>query len=180
MGSETIHYSPAQAEVLRLHDLYRTCLLNQKYYSHKLNSYKLWNRVMDIVVALATSSAFAGLAIWKSGLGANFFSILLAASVVVSVLRPILKLTEGIDRYSKLHYGYSQLSFQVENVLTDMRRRGGPQDDHLKTTADIEDRYRNLGLEDDAGPNLKLLKKFQAEVNEAVPAERLWLPSSGK
>ena len=178
MGGETINYSPEQAEVLRLNDLYRTFLLNQKYYAHKLNSYKFWNRVMDIVVALATSSAFAGLAIWKSALGANFFSVLLAVSVIVSVLRPVLKLSEGIDRYSKLHYGYSQLLFQIESVLTDIRRQGGPKDGHVRTIADIDDRYRNLALEDDAGPNLELLKRFQAEVNEAHPPERVWLPSS--
>lgn len=177
MAGGAVTYTPMQAEVARLHDMYRTCLLSQKYYGRRLNCYKRWNLTMDIITALATSSAFAGLAVWGSPVGANFFSLLLAASVVISVARPLLKLSEGIDRYSKLHYAYTDLFLRIENLVADMRRKAGVEPEHLRAAADLSDRYRNLALQDDAGPSQKLLEKLQAEVNEAIPADRLWLPA---
>ncbi|MBI4464167.1 MAG: hypothetical protein HY647_05635 [Acidobacteria bacterium] len=178
MGVATTTYTPLQAEVYRLHDLYRNCSLSRKYYAHRLKQYKRWNLTFDIVTALATSSAFAGLAIWQTPVGVNVFSILLAASVIISVLRPLLKLSDGVDRYSKLHYAYGELFYQIESLVAEMRRKDGVRDEHLKAAAEMADRYGHLGLQDDPGPNRKALKKFQDEVNQAIPPDRLWLPRS--
>ena len=148
----------------------------QKYYACRLKQFKSVNLGMDIVLALSTSSAFAGLGIMKTPIGVNFFSILLCLSAVVSVLRPILKLSDGIDRYSKLHYAYAQLFLMIEDLQTQIRRTGGVRPEHLKASSDVFERYRNLVLQDDPGPSKRLLKKCQAEVNAQIPSESLWLP----
>ena len=171
-------YTPLQAEVIRLHDLYRNCLLSRKYYAVNLKKYKVWNLTLDIIVALATSSAFAGLAILQTPVGTNVFSGLLAASVVISVIRPLLKLAEGVDRYSKLHYAYGELFYQIESLVADMRRKNRVTEEHFRAAADMADRYRNLALQDDPGPKQEALRKFQNEVNEAIPPDRLWLPAA--
>jgi hypothetical protein len=179
MGSptSTAAYTPEQAEVLRLHKLYRDCLLSQKYYAERLSTRKFWAFAMDLTMAIATSTALAGMAVMKTTIGANLFSLILSLSVIVSVIRPLLKLSESIDRYSKLHYAYAELALQIDSLVADMRRKNNFREEHSKMAADIWERYRNLTLQDDAAPNRKTLKKFQAEVNEAHPSTTLWLPN---
>ncbi len=133
---------------------------------------------MDVTTALATSSAFAGLAILKTTIGVNLFSFLLGAAVIVSVLHPVLKVSEGIDRYSRLHYAWGELHYAIESLLADMRRQNSVTESNARSIADISERYRNLSLEDDPGPNRTLQQKFEEEVKQAIPENQLWLPAA--
>lgn len=169
-------YTANQAEVVGLYDLQRNACLSQKYYGRRLKQYKWLNITMDVIVAVATSSSVAGLAILKTPIGVNFFSMLLSASALVSVLRPILKLSEGVDRYSKLHYAYGQIFLTIEGLLRQIRRAGTVSPELVKASADVFETYRNLELQDDPGPSKRLLKKYQAEVKSQMPGEDLWLP----
>jgi hypothetical protein len=80
-------YTPRQAQVIRLYDTYRNCLLYVKYYGRKLKIYRRVNLWMDLATALATSSAFTGLAIMRSPVGLNALSFLLLAAAIISVVK---------------------------------------------------------------------------------------------
>jgi hypothetical protein len=90
-------YTPTQLLVVDLYNQQRTALMNAKYYARKLAFYKTISLSFDIANALATSSGFAGLAIFQKTIGKDLFSALLGLAVVISTLRPILRLADRIS-----------------------------------------------------------------------------------
>lgn len=177
-ASTTIYqYSPLQARIVELHDDYRTALMNAKYYAHRLERLKLWSIVSDCVIAITASASFAGLAIWKNELGKNVFSVLLAITAILSALRPILRISDKIDRASKLHYGYLELYYRIGGLISEMRVSKQITAEQLAKAGDLSERFRAIELEGDAYQNPKMLRKYQDEIETIIPADRLWLPS---
>ena len=170
-------YTPAQARLVQLYDYYRTCLMNAKYYARRIEILKWVNLGADILTAIVASSAFVGLAIWKSDVGKNLFSVLLGSSAVISVLRPVLRLSEKIDRCAKLHYGYLELYYRIDLLIAEIRTAQDVNEDHLKKMSELSERFRSLELEGDAYQSPKMLLKYQDEIERVLPADRLWLPS---
>jgi len=171
-------YTADQAQVIRLYDAYRNCLVKSKYYGNELKKYKRYSITMDIVIALATSSAFTSQAILKTPIGLNFVSLLLLISAVIAVIRPILKIGEAIDVYSKLYYAYTELFYRIESLTDDIRRENQVTQVHQRKAIDIFERYRDLELQNDPGESVKRMGKYQDEVDKAIPADTLWLPPS--
>ncbi len=181
MGSSQIispyEYTSEQAEVLRLQDLYRRALLDQKYYAHRLSRYKFWDGAANIVAAIATLLSVAGfnfLTSHKMELS-TFVGLL---SGLILVVRPLCRPSENIERYSRLHYGYTELFFQIENLLAKIRHNEGVREDNRNEMQDIIERYKNLAVQEDPSANKKKVESLQAEVETAIPVESLWLPAS--
>ncbi len=169
-------YTPNQHLVVGLHDQYRTALMNSKYYASGLETFKgleLWG---DVVSALAGSYGFLSLAIWQHPLGRNVSSCLLAFAVIITALRPVIRLPERIDRYSKLAYGYLELYYRIGGLVSGIRSIGHVTDEDRHKAVELADRLRALELEGDAYQNTKKLLKTQDEIERTLPADRLWLP----
>jgi hypothetical protein len=170
------NYTAQQSEVLRLHELYRRCLLDQMYWAWMLGRYKRWDRMTNIVTAISTSSAVAGMALWKNGMGEIVFTVLGSISALLLVVKPFFKPAENIERYSKLHYGFTALFYQIENLVAGIRREDGITDRHRTEAEEIVERFKNLALQEDAVTNEEKVEKFQDKVDRAIPKESLWLP----
>jgi hypothetical protein len=134
---------------------------------------------MDILTALSTSSAFTAQAIMKTPIGINLVSLLLLASAVIAVVRPIVKIGDGINLYSKLYYAFSELFYRIESLNDDIRREESFTQLHQRKAKDIFERYRDLELQTEPIESSKRMSTYQDEVDKAIPANRLWLPSSG-
>lgn len=169
-------YTPEQADVLRLHELYRRCLLNQKYFSWKLGRYKFWDQIANVVTALSTSSSVAGLTIWKTGHGIAAFTILGSIGALIQVIRPFFKPSENIERCSTLHYGFTELFYQIENLLAEIRRNNGVAEQHRRTADEITERFKNLAMQEGTEDNRRKISELQDEVDQAIPGKSLWLP----
>lgn len=170
-------YTPIQARVIALHDSYRTSLMNARYYARRLHVLKQCSLAADIVTALAASAAFAGLTIWKTDTGTWGFTAVLGLSAIISAIRSVLRLPEKIERYSKLHYGYMELYYRIESLISEMRTSPRIDEEHLKKSTELSDRFRTMALEGDAYQDQKTLLKEQDEIERIIPAEHLWLPS---
>ncbi len=83
---------------------------------------------MDLTIALAASSSLTGATVFKSLLNGKPLTVLLTISAVLAVVKPILKLSNGIDRCSKLRYGYLELYQKVEILVNDIRDKGNLTD----------------------------------------------------
>jgi hypothetical protein len=175
--SPTYGYTPTQARIVELYDYYRSALMSAKYYGRKIELLKRIALAIDIGTALAASGSFAGLAIWKSDIGRNAFSLVLGCTAILSALRPVLRLPDKIGRYSKLFYGYMEVFYRIQALTADIRAAGRADPEHLRKAADTAERFRALELEGDAYQDSKKLLKYQDEVDVAIPVERLWLPS---
>ncbi len=75
--------------LIQIYDEYRTALLNGKYYARRLALYRNLDLWSEIVAALGTSSAIGSWALWKTTFGANGWTLLAGAAVIVSLLKPI-------------------------------------------------------------------------------------------
>jgi hypothetical protein len=152
----------------RLYSRYRRCCFFQKYTGYRLNTFRKINVAMDLIIALATSSSLAGLAIFHTQLGENTMTLLLALSVVISIVRPVLKVSEQIDKYFKLHYGYAGLFLNFEDLMSENRGVNSGAI-YLKQLARTNDRYEALARE--VPPVLKqsLANRCWNEVNSELP-----------
>ena len=141
-----------------------------------LARYKFWDRLTGIVTAVSSSSAVGGTAVLRTGWGANAFTALGAVSALVLVIRPFFKLSENIEGYSKLHYGFTVLFYQIENLVADIRRNNGMDQGHRTEAHKIVEQFNNLTLLEDASVSKTRVAGFQDEVDRAVPGDSLWLP----
>ena len=177
-ASATIYdYTPLQARIVELYDCYRTSLMNAKYYARRLDRWKLASTISDGVVAISASGSFGSMAFWKQGVGANTFTVLLSIATLLSVLRPVLRIPDKIDHLSKLHYGYLELYYRIEALISEMRTAGRVSPEQLSKADALRERFRSLELEGDAYQSPKILLKYQDEIEKTLPTERLWLPS---
>ncbi len=111
------------------------------------------------------------------GVGNLTFSVLLGIAALVSALRPILRIADKLDRYSKLHYGYLEIYYRIEALVSEMRTSGHVTAEQIAKATELSERFRALELEGDAYQQTKKLLRYQDEIELSIPAERLWLPS---
>jgi hypothetical protein len=131
---------------------------------------------MDIGTALAASSAVTGQALMKTGWGINTVSVLLLMSAVITVVRPILKIGDGINLYSKLYSAFGELFYRIESLNDDIRDEEALTQLHKRKVKDIVERYRALELQTESVESARAMARYQEEVDKAIPADRLWLP----
>ena len=114
----------AKIEQLKtIHREYRTVLLNVKYYNRQLRLYRMINLWMEILIAVGstTSTGIAGFAIWQNGLGTTAWGIVSGASIMLAVVKPIIKVPERIERYGKLSGEYSTMFEKLSHLEDDIR-----------------------------------------------------------
>lgn len=168
-------YTPQQAEVSRLYDRYRRCLLDQRYYAYRLSLYQRADTGTNLfagvamLISLATRNSGAWLSNTSYAIGA------LAALIFIG--KPIFKVSEQIERYTILSTGFGELFSRFEALLADVRRNDGMRDSHRERADDLINRYDSLALREDVAINWKMVEKIQEAVKNAIPAENLWLPS---
>jgi hypothetical protein len=158
-----------------IYDFYRTVLLNEKYYANRLTQYKRMNLAYEIILAVGTSTAIAGWAIWQeSRAGKIFWSGFAGLVTLLAVIKPMLQTPKEIENYTMLFTGYRALYLNVDSIVTSVRRKEAvtPQDLQLLDAA--EKQYQTLALKDDVNPNKKLVRKCQDEVNRQIPVGSLW------
>jgi len=163
--------------MIELYDCYRTSLMNAKYYARRLHRVKLLSTLSDCLIAVVATAGFASLVAWKSDLGKTIFTSLVGITAALSATRPILRLPDKIDRISKLHYGYLELYYRIEALVSAVKVEGHLSQEHIKKADDLTERFRALELEGDAYQDKTTLLKYQDEIDQIIPPERLWLPS---
>jgi hypothetical protein len=176
--------STARADVVaqldRIYDLRRNCLLNELYYGrrlHRFSGLSFWLEVW-IVIGSGTSGV-SGWVIWTTypQLKAVWAAIA-AIAVLLATLKPVLQMEARIRRYSVLFAGYRQLSMSMADVVENIAEARGVTTEIERDVNRMRTRYRTLAGDDDPRPSTKLVRELQSEVNERVPITSLFYPSS--
>src|SRR5262245_21201645 len=96
---------PAREELTLIYDQYRTSLFNVKYFGHVLSQAQKINLLSEILVAIGatTGGAIAGWSIWKQELAAPVWAVIAGAAAVIATIKPIIRLPEKVERFSKLY-----------------------------------------------------------------------------
>jgi hypothetical protein len=168
-------YTQQQAEVVRLHDRLRRCMLDQRYYAYKLTLYQRWDTGINLFAGIAMLASLATRA--TSGWASNAAYALGATAALLFIGKPIFKVSEQIERYTVMCCGFSECFHRIEMLIADIRNAGEVTPDHRLRSAEIFDRCGALAIREDTSVNRRKLIELKEEVEQAIPAESLWLPS---
>lgn len=170
-------YTPAQAELVRFYDLYRCALMSKKYHAWKLRRAKFWTSVVETVAACSASSAVGSLAIWKTAAGGAAFTALLVTSAVASIIRSAFRLSESLDRHSRMALAWSELALDMDGAIAAVRRARGLAEPLRLRVDDLCERFRRVEMHDGIDTDEPIVARIQEEVARSTPADRFWLPA---
>jgi hypothetical protein len=163
--------------VKAINNAYRTASMNRKYYGYRLSRVKLLNVGLEILVAVGTSSAIGAWWIWRSSsAGETAWAILAAAATLLAILKPILKLSDQVERHTKLFVGHGDVYYDLKLIASDLARAKNYTDEIDKNFRRTVERIKELAPEDDPKINDRLRRKSYEEVKREIPVESLWWP----
>lgn len=148
--------------------------MSRDYYACRLAQVKRWNFMYEIVLAVGTSGTVAGWYLWQTPAGKTSWALFAGLVAILSILKPILQLPKEIERYSKLHTGYSALFYDLREHVDEIQNDGGITESREKSLKEARKRLLDLALQDDPKPSSRLLRQCQAEVNRLIPSFDEW------
>ncbi len=152
-------------------------LLNKKYYAEQLSRYQRYSFIMEGLIACgATGSGVAGLAVWKLQTGSILWGVISAMSVVLAIAKPLLKLTEQIEAYAKLYGEYTSAYSRMKMLVDDIQVERDLSPATIRMFQEMRLRAAELSGLGDPRPNPDFVRRLQGQVNDELPADRLWMP----
>ena len=158
----------------RNYDDYRTVRMSRDYYACRLSQVKKWNLLYEVVLAIGASGTVAGWYLWQTPSGKTAWALFAGLVAILSILKPILQLPKEIERYSKLHTGYSSLYYDLREHVDEIQNDGGITTTRKTALMEASKRYKDLALQDDPNPSKRLLERCQSEVNRVTPSFDEW------
>jgi hypothetical protein len=172
-----VDYEALRAELGVMYDTYRTAAMNEKYYANRLTHLTNWNRYYEIALAIGTSTAIAAWAIWEQNSWARvFWAVFSGLITLLAIIKPFLKMPEGIEKYSTLHTGYRALYLNLHSIVSTIRRKSAVTSEVQQLFDAAQDQYRSLALNDAVNINQKIVNQCQQAVIREIPVESLWYP----
>ncbi|MDE2166103.1 MAG: hypothetical protein KGJ66_07175 [Alphaproteobacteria bacterium] len=162
-----------------LYDDLRTACFNKKYYGRQLTIARRSNNATEFILAITASGT--GIGSWEAfqaGIGHDVWVALATASALIAILKPIVKLADRVERYAKLHGEYSKLFATLQSVAGQVRMNQSFTPELQKVHQTAQATFSKLADDDDPSPSARVLKELQRQVNEEIPADRLWLPGN--
>lgn len=173
----------AQARVI--YDHYRTVCMSRHYYASRLILFKRYNLTYEVALAVSTSGAFvawysssplSAWYFWQTPAGNVVRTSIAGLVVLLAILKPFLPFSEKIEKYSKLFIGYSDLYYDLKEIVDSMKTKESITKKVSDALSKAQKRYKDLALQDDPKPSKRLLRKCQNEVNRRFPASDFWYP----
>lgn len=160
-----------------VYNLQRTACLNVKYYGHKLRELERESRIVDLTIAVAApTSAIAGLAIWKTPLGQEFWSWVPSLASVLVFIKAAAKSSARLKELEKRVNAYQSLLFDMkeiaDKVLTERKYSAASQ--KLYETA--QRRYGAVFRMPPDKKDKKLILRYEREVAQEMPAQGFFIP----
>jgi hypothetical protein len=168
----------ADGQVERLYQIYdalRTVLLNKKYYAARLSRYQSYNLLMEIFIAVgATGSGVAGFAVWQMNGGKFVWGVISGASIILAIVKPLLRLTERVEGYAKLYGEYTSAFERMKILVDDIQIERALSSSAIRLFQQLRTRVVELSKLGDPHQNRNLVRRLQSEVNMEIPVDSLW------
>lgn len=162
-----------------VYDQYRTARLNLKYYQIQLNYLKRWNLAIETILAISASSSVAGLWFWEGLYGGYLWKIIGSIAAILAVIKPVLNLSDKINKKEELIIGYKGLHHDLEKISILVNQNQAYSEDLKKQFLDALDRKGVLIQKDnDTKVNRKLRDRLQLEVIDELPIKHFYIPRS--
>jgi hypothetical protein len=118
----------------------------------------------------------AGFAVWQSATGKIVWGLISGAAVILTIAKPLLKLTDQIEMYAKLYGDYTSAYGGMQILVDDMKVQRALPPARIRLFEEMRTRAVELSKLGDARPNPDFVKRIQDEVNKEIPTKGLWLP----
>jgi hypothetical protein len=168
--------NPPKGEFDAIYEAYDKSLVSERYYASRLTFYRQINKVYEIVLAIGTSAAIAGWAVFQENPGKTFWAIFSGIVTILVILKPILQIPQDIEYFTNLHTGYRALVVNLRAIVTKIKRQEGLTPQMVEIFDATQKQYEGLSLKEETKPNRKVLDKYKREVAEEIRASDLWYP----
>lgn len=177
MTGNTANKVTALNPVWTVYNELRTARLNVKYLQHQIRTLKRTNLGYEIFLALATSSAVAGLSLWQVNYGKPMWTGIGVIAAVLSVLKPILNLPESLQRKQELLASYMILDHDLETIRNEILFRHKYDQALKKQFTRALERKAELVQKDTASlVNERLRQRCYKEVLKELPTSLFYIP----
>ncbi len=160
-----------------VHDQHRTARLNVKYYCRKLKHLENRDRGIDVISAVTTPSAVAGLAFWQDGNGKLIWGLIGALTSILATTKPFLRYSDRIRKLEEVIADYRRIEHNLSLINTEARETN-EYSDRLKIRFKqiMEDYGKVKEKMPKTDDNKVLLKKCSEEVIKELPASYYFVP----
>jgi len=132
---------------------------------------------MEIFIACSTSSSIAGFTFWKTVAGGYIWTAIGMLAVIASVVKPILKLGEVIQRKEKHLTDLKVFEHDLKLIEIEVRHRKAYDDSLHKEFMKVMKRRGDLVRHDPGSVYLKAIKnRCHDEVLRELPDEEFYIP----
>jgi hypothetical protein len=159
-----------------INDAFCNASLSRKYYSCRLTKYRTIDRWYEIILAVGASTTVAAWSVWQVPGGANFWTVFAGIVAILAIIKPFLQFSSEIERFSKLHTGYSDLFYDLKGLIEEVKMHNNVTHDIADRAKNAEKRYKELALQDDPKTRRRLHKKCEDQVRLEFPSSFFWNP----
>ena len=161
--------------VWSVYDELRTARLNVKYLQVEIARLRLFDRWSEVVIAVATTSSVGSFWFLQNSVGSQFWK----TAGVLSIVRPILKLTDQIQAKEKLLTSYSVLDHDLHFICMEIKHRQKYDNQLHKDFVEAMDRKVEL-VKAIAQSEVKesLRRKCEEQVMKELPTSFFFIPES--
>lgn len=155
----------------------RTACLNAKYYGHKLRALERETFWTDVIIAIAApTSGIAGLAMWQGEWGRAIWTWIPTLATFLVVIKATRKTTARMKELEKRVTSYQSLLFDMKEIGDKVRGERKFSPAALKLYETSQRRYGALFRMPPDKIDEKLLRKYQLEVLNEMPANSFFIP----
>lgn len=161
-----------------VYDRFRSARLNVKYYSVRLHRLVCTSKAFDIILAItAPSSAFTGLFLFDTKIGAVAWKWLIVVSAAIAVVKPILRLGDTISKFEKYLTGHRSCFLDLDNLKLEISQKRIYNKEMQSTFKDIQKKLKTLFEScPDLRENKRLKRRLTREVIREYPVDSFYIP----
>lgn len=154
-------------------DYYRLALFNALYNGKRLAWTSKSNLSLEVALAVLTSIV-AGLTALKTPIVDPIWPTTLAiGTAALAAIKPVLKLSDAIGRYSSQHGGYTDIYLAYQSLVAFIRVEKRVTAAAWREHESLSSKYRALAVSSDPNPSDKYRERLRQEVERQIPAEGL-------
>jgi hypothetical protein len=133
--------------------------------------------VIELVIALATTSSVAALSLWSTDVGKQIWQALAIVAALTSVAKPLLNLSDRIKRFQMTVSGYESLVYDLRQLTEHIKTIARYGESESQEYARILERERVLATNPpETGEDRRLKRKYEKMVNEEFPKSSFFVP----
>ena len=174
MGMSAVNEESLYAKVSWLNEQYKVARYNTVLYGKLLNRAKKYSFTVETILAVSAPGTLGTLILVNEQ---QWLTIMLACiASTVALLKPILSINDKIERYTRLHNTYNEITCELEFLIGKVRV-DGDFSGALGLRFDMQmERMIKLSELDDPWFREKDKKNSYKQVLKEIPAGHLWIP----